>query len=375
MNPDGPVVSVIMPAYNASRFIGRAIDSVVQQTFRNWELLVVDDGSTDNTLEVVRSLAAADKRIHVYSQENAGVAAARNLAIRNSRGQFIAPLDSDDFWFPRKLEYQVAEISKSDRIGLVYTWWVSLDENDQVKGSATGWNAVGDVSDTLLFINFIGNASVPLFRRSALERVGYYNSAFRESDGEGCEDWDITLRVAEQYDVALTPFYLTGYRAVGASMSTNAGRMARSFELMILDLRNRRVQVNSRVIRWSRSRFYSYIASQSYNTRQPNEALRWLTEVFRVDPLALTSPGILKLSFKSLARSIIKVFAPTFWPQHKEIARLLPGEKGEPLMLEQLVEDISTRAKSRAWFPWKPYDLVLIRRWRILAGVGPPRRS
>jgi glycosyltransferase involved in cell wall biosynthesis len=99
-----PLVSVIVPAYNAEEFIGETLNSALSQTYSNIEILVVDDGSQDRTSEVVKAFVQKDERVILLQQANAGVAAARNLAIEKSRGEYIAPLDADDIWYPQKLE-------------------------------------------------------------------------------------------------------------------------------------------------------------------------------------------------------------------------------------------------------------------------------
>ena len=102
------LVSVITPCYNGGRFIRETIESVLAQTYSRWEMLIIDDGSTDRSAEIIRSFAAADERIRYYYQENAGSAAARTNGIRRARGQYIALLDADDIWRPAFLEKQIA---------------------------------------------------------------------------------------------------------------------------------------------------------------------------------------------------------------------------------------------------------------------------
>lgn len=102
-----PLVSVIIPAYNAEFFIEKTLNSVLSQTYKNIEVLVVDDGSQDRTAEIITSIAKIDSRVFLLQQSNAGVAAARNLAINKCRGEYIAPIDADDIWYPQNLEKQV----------------------------------------------------------------------------------------------------------------------------------------------------------------------------------------------------------------------------------------------------------------------------
>ena len=112
------LVSIIMPAFNSARYICESIDSVLAQTYAEWELWVVDDGSTDNTAEVVKKFK--DRRIHYVKQAtNKGVAAARNLGIEKSRGRFLAFLDSDDIWLPEKLEKQLAFMNRKNAVCLI----------------------------------------------------------------------------------------------------------------------------------------------------------------------------------------------------------------------------------------------------------------
>src|SRR5690606_15977961 len=127
MQPD-PVVSVVVPAYNAEAYLGEALRSVLAQTYELLEVLVIDDGSQDRTADIVRELAMEDERVRLLQQSNSGVADARNLGIEHARGVYIAPLDADDLFYPQKLEAQVARMESGDEaVGVVYCWWISID--------------------------------------------------------------------------------------------------------------------------------------------------------------------------------------------------------------------------------------------------------
>ncbi|MGB6014954.1 MAG: glycosyltransferase family A protein, partial [Nodosilinea sp.] len=115
-----PLVSVIIPAYNAERFVGRTLEAVLAQTYTALEVLVVDDGSQDATGDIVRRYQQQDPRIKLLHQQNAGVAAARNLAVATAQGEFIAPVDADDIWFPHHIEAQVnCFLASPASVGLV----------------------------------------------------------------------------------------------------------------------------------------------------------------------------------------------------------------------------------------------------------------
>lgn len=133
------LVSVITPAYNSERFIAETINSVISQTYQNWELIIVDDGSTDNTVNVVKSFQEKDARIKLFENKtNKGSAFSRNLALRNAKGRWIAFLDSDDLWHPSKLEKQIEFMSKND-LHFSYTNYCEINENSEETGiSITG---------------------------------------------------------------------------------------------------------------------------------------------------------------------------------------------------------------------------------------------
>src|SRR5579864_8402353 len=132
--PDPSLVSVIIPAYNAERFLRYTLASAQAQTYEHVEIIVVDDGSTDSTVDIALAAAAADKRVRVLRQENLGVAAARNRALGESRGDFIAPLDADDVWHPQNLALQVAALKVARSTTAVsYAWSVVIDERGRFR--------------------------------------------------------------------------------------------------------------------------------------------------------------------------------------------------------------------------------------------------
>lgn len=234
MQFDQPLVSAIVPAYNAQAFISDTLDSIINQTYTNIEVLVVDDGSQDRTAEIVESIAQKDSRVTLLRQSNAGVAAARNLAIQKSTGDYIAPIDADDIWYHQKIEKQMECMLKADpSVGLVYTWTAGVTEKGLLDGGYTNYLIEGEVYLALLCKNFVGNASVPLIRRTCIERVGGYNVQLKENNAQGCEDWDLMLRVAEHYQFRVVPELLVGYRGVPGSMSCNTKSMGKSYALIL----------------------------------------------------------------------------------------------------------------------------------------------
>lgn len=302
---ESPLVSVIVPAYNASRFIGETLNSVLSQSYGNIEVIVVDDGSQDETLQIVESIATMDARVTLLQQPNKGVAAARNLAIEKSRGEYIAPIDADDLWHPEKIQKQVAYMLRSGpSLGLVYTWWLSIDEEGLLIYTSPRWRMEGPVYKTLVALPFIGNASVPLIRRTCIEHVGAYNAEWREHGAQGCEDWEFSLRIADHYQFGVVPEYLVGYRSVKGSMALNFITMKRSHELMIQNVKQKHPEIPDKIYRWSRSNFYVYLAGVSFKNRQYKAALFLMFKAFfseQVNPFSRWTPKVILITLPKIA--------------------------------------------------------------------------
>jgi len=191
-----PLVSVVMPAYNTDKYIGDSIQSVVDQTYENWELLVVDDGSTDKTADTIRQLAATDSRIKYIFQQNGRQAKARNTGIRNSNGTLVAFLDSDDLWISDKLEMQLKAL-ESTNADLVYSDGFIIYEPRATAGATDFRIVAGTVTghkmlDLLLLRNHIPVQSVVL-RLQAFRDAGPFDES---AEYHGCEDYELWLRLA-----------------------------------------------------------------------------------------------------------------------------------------------------------------------------------
>ena len=170
---DPPLVSAVVPAYNAETYVEQTLQALVNQTYPNLEIIVVDDGSTDGTAARAQAMARKHSQIRVIRQHNRGVAAARNRGIEESRGEFVAPVDADDLWFPEAAAKLVKRFLAADpRTGVVYGWSVIIDENGLLDGRFRCSKIEGDVLGTLICHNFLGNASVTMIRRACLKKVG-----------------------------------------------------------------------------------------------------------------------------------------------------------------------------------------------------------
>jgi glycosyltransferase involved in cell wall biosynthesis len=192
------LVSVVVIAYNCAQHVGHAIQSVLEQTWTNLELIVVDDGSTDSTGEVIQRIS--DPRITYVRQTNKGPNAARNEGIRHARGEFIAFLDCDDWWLPVKLEKQLARVTAEPEIGLVYSLAIRVDASGR-EGDRFDSIVEGRVLDRLLLGNCIaGSASSAMVTRRAIDAVGTFDESLHYA-----EDWEYWIRIASRFSVACVP--------------------------------------------------------------------------------------------------------------------------------------------------------------------------
>jgi len=360
-----PIVGVIIPAYNAEAHIDATLASVRSQTYTALDIIVVDDGSTDTTPNRVAAHARHDPRVRLLQQPNRGVAVARNQAIAATPAPLIAPLDADDLWAPQKIDRHVAQLQAHPEAGLAYSWWVSLNEAGDVIGQSDRWELEGDVFQALLCVNFVGNASVPVYRRQVLEAAGGYVS-YRSDNAEGCEDWDLTLRVAERAPFCLVPSYLTGYRSVGHSMSTRVDRMLRSYDRVIKPLRSRHPDVPDDVYTWSRSNFMAYLGALCYNQGAFEPAMRLLYASMRADPPAALCTASIKKLLKSAIRRVARPITRHVWPTQSDwnAFRQRTTRKASPLDLPPAAyPTLNDAAESWSWKPYKPYDWIRMRRW------------
>lgn len=217
-----PAVSVIIPTYNGERYIEEAILSVLGQTYKDHELIVVDDGSvTDATKKICERYSG---KLTYVRQENKGLAAARNTGIRNSKGRYVAFLDDDDVWLPEKLGKQIGfyEDLKKKGIcaGLIYTGVQEWGKNGEFLYNHL-WKSDGYNYKTMLFIDFIGyGGSSVMISRQVLDDVGYFDESLQRS-----EDYDMWLRIAKKYPIYSLDEFLTKYRNKDISLSKDPAAM------------------------------------------------------------------------------------------------------------------------------------------------------
>ncbi len=213
-----PKVTVIVPAYNAERTIVAAIASVQQQSFGDWELIVIDDGSCDRTVELLNRVKEPRMQVHRYA--NAGVSVARNRGIARAQGEYIAFLDADDLWRQDKLECQVAALEQHANAAVAYSWTCVMNESATMIHPASPVWYEGNVYSQLLVRNFLLCGSNPLVRRHALERVGGFDATLTHG-----EDWELFVRLAKLVEFVVVPAAQVFYRQSPTSASAQVALM------------------------------------------------------------------------------------------------------------------------------------------------------
>jgi len=239
-----PRVSVIMPVYNVETYISHAIDSVLAQSFTDWELLIIDDGGSDRSIDIAAEYC--DPRIRIISQRNRGLAGARNTGIFHARGDYIALLDSDDRWLPEKLALHLIHLDTAPDVDVSYSASRFIDGEGNVLRQAQRPQLHNITPQHILCRNPVGNGSAPVIRRSALDAVAFthpdeadrtcwFDESFRQS-----EDIEMWVRMALQGQAKFDGIApeLTEYRVVAGGLSANVARQFESWERMIAKTRS-----------------------------------------------------------------------------------------------------------------------------------------
>lgn len=215
-------VDIIIPAYNASRYLPAALESIAAQTFEDWRIQIVNDGSTDNTDEVIAPyLDRFGAKLNYIKQNNAGVSAARNTAIRASTAEFLAFLDADDVWLPCRLSESIEAMKRRPQIGLSYGLITYINPDGHPGATFEGnSNAEGRIAGDIYMRRVELPAPTITCRRKFVEEAGSFDETMRAT-----EDRDLWLRIAQRHEIAFIPKVIAYYRVWPNSASTNAQLM------------------------------------------------------------------------------------------------------------------------------------------------------
>lgn len=225
-----PLVSVIIPTYNRAKFVTEAVESVLNQTYSNIEIIIVDDGSTDNTREVLGEYQGKIK--YVYQNERGERSKARNDGFRHSRGEYIAFLDSDDLWLPTKIEKQVKVLNEEPDVAVVYVRVQFVDVNGDPYRGEICWDALEcrrkSLYEDLMTHNVIGAPSAVMVRRSCLNSVGLFDESMVT-----CEDLDLWRRLAQHCAFYKIDLPLVKFRVHTENTQGKFSMMAKGYETIM----------------------------------------------------------------------------------------------------------------------------------------------
>lgn len=240
-----PFASIVVPAFNATATLPMTLRSLIAQSYRDMEIVIVDDGSTDDTAGMAAEFAARDRRIRTVSQANRGLAGARNSGIHAARGEVIGFCDADDLWAPGKLAAHVAHLNAAPQVGISYSGSALIDAEGLLTGHAQKPRLRAVTAAHVFRRNPVGNGSAPVIRRAALQSLAWrphfeksrdwvFDESFRQS-----EDIECWLRLCLTTDWVLegVPGLLTSYRVNPGGLSANTAAQLASWERMVDKLR------------------------------------------------------------------------------------------------------------------------------------------
>lgn len=262
-----PRVSIITPTFNRAQFIGFAVDSVLAQTFDDFELLIVDDGSEDDTVSVLEPYRM-DSRVRYLHQPNQGQSVARNRGLARARGEFICFLDSDDAWTPTKLEQQVRLMDEYPEVDIIHGDEIDIDAQGREVSRKNMRRFSGMIARELLADNSVSINTV-MVRKHCFEEMGGFSEGRRVAD-----DYDIWLRFAARYRFLYVPEFFGYYRVMPDQISSDKRARFESNERIVLDfVRDFPEALTERDRRWGLSRFYCRKAR--YYARSGDRLVAW----------------------------------------------------------------------------------------------------
>ena len=311
-----PLVSVIMPAFNAERFISNAIDSVLSQTFIDWELIIINDGSTDDTEKIISNYLKQDNRIYYVFQENGKQGKARNRGIRMSRGKYLAFLDADDLWTSKKLSSQIEQI-ESENLDLIFSDFGLIDENNVVINPSVG--VVSGLHSGLSGLKpFFQQNRIPILtvlaKKDAIEKCGLFSE---EPRVQNAEDYHLWLKMLIRNCRFRSFSNISAYYRVHSDQNTSKDHFATISvlnALITLDVNDKTVSAlrQDAVYRW----LIRYFKTFSQRSDQLNPVFHYLSsESF----LFRTVSGLIPLfGWKWEKRLMLKFCQYKLWHTYEE---------------------------------------------------------
>lgn len=290
-----PTVSVIIPAYNRAHLVMRAINSVLNQTFQDFEIIIVDDASRDNTEELVRGIH--DKRIfYIQHEKNRGGSAARNTGIKQARGEYIAFLDSDDEWLPEKLEKQLKVFEQStNSVGLVYTGIIK-----ESKQRRSVHQSRENTAQAILAENYVGTTSTPLIKKECFLKTGLFDETLPSA-----QDWDMWIRIGQYYEFDFVTEQLVKYYLQDDSITRNREAKIEAYRIISKKYKNSIKNLPKRV----KAEHYFYLGKMFWWRRKLAQCCRYFIKSISTHPALISEIGIffMQRAQSKIIKLIVKI--------------------------------------------------------------------
>ncbi|MEB3293952.1 MAG: glycosyltransferase [Synechococcales bacterium] len=305
---DRPRISVIVPAYNVSGYLADALTSLEHQTFQDFEVLIVDDGSTDETAAIARSFSQRDTRFRLLQKPNGGLSSARNFGIAQAQGEYIALLDGDDAYGVDKLATHVQILDRDPQVGVVYSASRAMREDGkQTWMTLTGKPVQADPLMALFCKNFVGHGSNAVLRRCLFAEVGNFDETL-----PSVEDLDLWLRIAALrcWRFHRDPRVLCYYRVRPSGLSYNLTQMQKTHDRVIQAAHLRNPAETAAILPTATAYLYRYLARLAMTTGDTQQAQQLIQQawqrdarIFWQDPRSLLT--LLSVKFSPLAKRVI----------------------------------------------------------------------
>lgn len=299
------LISVIVPVYNGEKTIQETINSVLNQSVTDFELIIINSESTDSTLDIISQFK--NPRIKIFSYSKANVAVNRNRGLKHATGEFISFIDADDLWTKDKLANHHKALQENPKAAVAYSWTDAIDENSQFLRACSRAQWEGNVYAKLLLDDFIGNGSNVTIRTEILREFGGFDESLTNA-----QDTDMWLRLAAKYDFVVVPKAQILYRILPYSMSSDLVGLEKS-NLLVIEKAFARKQASSfqHLKQYSLANLYKYLTYKVLNSplilrSLSFTALRYLWLTVKYEPYILLKPVI----YKAFLKLIVIIITP-----------------------------------------------------------------
>jgi glycosyltransferase involved in cell wall biosynthesis len=297
-----PAVSVIIPTYNRAKLLGRAIQSILAQTYQDFELIIVDDGSTDDTESLVKSFNS-EKIRYIRHKKNRGASAARNTGIRSAKGEYIALQDSDDEWMPEKLEKQMRAFATAPpEVGVVYTgFYIIANNKKKYMPSASITPKDGNIFSSIIKGEYLVSPQTIVVKRECFERAGMFDEHF-----PAMEDWEMSLRLSRHYHFKYINEPLVLYSLQPDSISRNKSALTKSYK-MILERYFEDIRQDKRLL----AKHYLRLGHFLYSNGELRQGKDYFARSIKAYPLHIKAIGAFLSS--CLGANLYNMLARRYW--------------------------------------------------------------